>query len=1222
MPTPVTSSRRRNSSSAGSDAFRTTPYETPSRATSRAGGALSPPLSAAPSTGYASSTTAGVGGGTKLNIVTRVAIEGKAKPGRDGAGVNMYLKLSVPLDSVSPGQTIQLFPEENVKILDYIIHPLDNSSAPYNFDSKTTPLLHSAGRALNLPARSQQTFQAVFGLTPPPSASSSTPVTSSSSRSSKGTANGSSTHIGPVDPAYTGQILVSGYHVSYVLPKAFLPRYPEDASGTNSVRASGKYGGRRLSIGDRDRLQTQFVAAIELWVPFISQPPRSPFLLSIPTPRCLHNNIKLRIFPPAANNTSASLASLSSLDEDSAGTWDLASDPHVTRTATSTRNRASSNGYGHNSYHGNEADDESSDSSTAGFSYGCGIQGSFPSTERIRVRWAKPVKNLDIPQSGYGQEKAESSAASIRDTGRKRVGVKSVKGEMTCIVKGKSRNNDGVEGVIMDVEYKGTCKDVWYPGVATLLGMDVSLEAKNSDVTWFDSEKSPGVGWEVTGGPGYTGFDAGNDSNPRATGVRFDSMESISSNPQIQITPSASSPSSSYPSRQNSNTSSSTSLLRAPLPGMQNVAEYSFENANANADPAASTTSTQMSTSSLGSLPTSVNLTESVVFRPPAYPITLHLNMNDLVLPAKNELTFSIKGTVIVVPRSRYPPRVNGSAKHGHGSGAESDETTSASGGDDREIVPVTLPRFTVLAAHHESTTIVVRNDIMGNPSLPASVEVYNPNGDIHSDAQARKTVLQKGGFTRCGDGGGRIVIKMPSSGYVNGHAGGYLQAPTTRTPNDSGRNSPVLGLPKASPYGKYYNTPKMRPKRDGELMIPWVDARVTLLSTAAEISYAVRVCMPAPAEMNGGDWLEFGLAKSGLSGSSSDNPPNLDLVGVSVDGVPVQFEVTAASPKNDSLGGMGFEQMSTREWINWVRVRVGGVGGGKVTVDYVVKEEESEKKKGKRRADVGVLVDVYFPTFALPVGRFEVVVEGQWDMELSSLQTNFRYSLPLETSSSRLLSYATEPFFYPRASFLANPRPRSSSRSLWSIAFSILLALLLLGFASLYRVHTELVKLNYSPSNARNIRDPVSEWDNHFDQVTVTTTVYASLLPSHSHWNWFAQQSEDVGTAFSSSVETTTSATSQPFFDTSAPTPSASSVKQTPVQSQDGDDDDVDPGQEVISASSISSFVETFGLIPYQKLINFTWGDLKPVVHSMSRVMGVVWQVARRLYHYPLDPP
>ena len=64
----------------------------------------------------------------KLNVVTRVAIEGWAKQGEDGAGIKMYLKvriasvslstawfngfleqISLPLDNVVAGMTIPLF---------------------------------------------------------------------------------------------------------------------------------------------------------------------------------------------------------------------------------------------------------------------------------------------------------------------------------------------------------------------------------------------------------------------------------------------------------------------------------------------------------------------------------------------------------------------------------------------------------------------------------------------------------------------------------------------------------------------------------------------------------------------------------------------------------------------------------------------------------------------------------------------------------------------------------------------------------------------------------------------------------------------------------------------------------------------------------------------------------------------------------------------------------
>jgi len=66
------------------------PYTTPSSA-SRTTRTLSPPISQ--STSY-SPTVTPYSNSTKLNVVTRVAIEGKAKQGKDGANIKMYLKVS------------------------------------------------------------------------------------------------------------------------------------------------------------------------------------------------------------------------------------------------------------------------------------------------------------------------------------------------------------------------------------------------------------------------------------------------------------------------------------------------------------------------------------------------------------------------------------------------------------------------------------------------------------------------------------------------------------------------------------------------------------------------------------------------------------------------------------------------------------------------------------------------------------------------------------------------------------------------------------------------------------------------------------------------------------------------------------------------------------------------------------------------------------------------
>ena len=153
-----------------------------------------------------------------------------------------------------------------------------------------------------------------------------------------------------------------------------------------------------------------------------------------------------------------------------------------------------------NSYQ-NFADDDTSDSSTAGFADGYGIQGSFPSTDRVRVRWAAPMRASEVPETSDG---------------RRRVGIREVKGDMTCVVldraysKGKERGrndeDESNEGIVMKVEYTATCKGVWFPGVATMLGMDVSLDAKDCEVTWApDAERK----WTVTGGIGFTGYTVG-----------------------------------------------------------------------------------------------------------------------------------------------------------------------------------------------------------------------------------------------------------------------------------------------------------------------------------------------------------------------------------------------------------------------------------------------------------------------------------------------------------------------------------------------------------------------------------------------------------------------------------------------------------------------------------------------------------------------------------------
>ncbi|KAG6334739.1 hypothetical protein ID866_4357 [Astraeus odoratus] len=829
--------------------------------------------------------------------------------------------LSIPMDSVSPGSTLPLFPEENLKLLSALVHPLDSNSVPYNFSSSTFPMLHSAARALNLPARSSTSYLAVFGASTPAASMHSSRSSSASSNTAAAT---------PLDDRYTGKILVSGYNIAFVLPRDFPPRFVGEESALRvSTFSAAKM--RRSSISERGSMH--FMAAIHLLVPFTSRPPRAPFLISIPLPRCLSNNVRLHIFPPTQTSTSASVASLSSAEEDP-GSWELTSEPHVARTTT----RPSRSG----SY-GNIADDESSDSTAYATSASGGIiiQGTFPSTERLRIRWAQPTKNV--------VDNAD---------GRRRVGVKEVKGDMTTLVMGKAEDpSSGREGVLMKLEYKGSCKGVWFPGVATMLGMDVGLDARGSDVIWAPGEEDH---WSVSGGVGYTGFDVG---PPSAPVTRQPSLEfpSAPTNTELLQAPPL------------STSSSTSSLLRAPLPADQ-IPDYSFEGSPISLTPSG----TLSSLSSVPLTPEGRSRTPSDDQPPgsrlPAAPITIHINMNDLIPPAKNVFTFAISGTILVIPKTRSV------LANGH--------TFRFNSGLENEAgpIPIVLPRFTVLAADSESTSTIIRN---GTES--ATVEVYRIAGDLQ-DAQTRRTVLQPSSMTRCGSDGCRIALRSIAQLAVPIRSRPELAldssglSPRARTP--TGHREATIGPhPSAHTQGML-----IRRRRNGPLMIPSVHIIVTPLCVdGSEFpnGHAVHMHMHAPSDADS-EWLEFGIARAAGSASSSGSPPSdteaqpeIDIVTVSVDGIPVRFENRALGKQDQSTAidlGPSFAEKNRSHWITWIKVHV-GEGGGHLTVDYVAKHLGNDKStkdvKGKSRATDQPSIDLLIPTFALAVGRMDVIVES-----------------------------------------------------------------------------------------------------------------------------------------------------------------------------------------------------------------------------------------------------
>ncbi len=581
----------------------------------------------------------------------------------------------------------------------------------------------------------------------------------------------------------------------------------------------------------------------------------------------------------------------------------MTADPHVTRMANSRR---STYQYQH------FADDESSDSASApGFSDGFGIQGTFPSTERIRLRWAAPVRSI------------ENGARA----GRRRVGVTDVRGEMLCTISGRGRDSTtGKEGVLVHLDYKGTCQGIWYPGVATLLGMDVGLEATGCEVSWVK----------------------GSDSTEKQTAFNMPTMP-------ISHLPTPATPNGHNSSR-HSSISSTSSLLRAPLPP-QNVPEYSFESSPTTPGSEAGLSSVFYTTTENDTREATraSSVVQSESDAPlPSLPITLHLNINDMLPPNKNIFTFSIKGIVLVTQRS-----------------SEGDESPHTSDADDKSRgLLISLPRFRILAADTEQIETTVRNNIDSPTDV---VEVSSS-----SDPKARKVELVRGARTRVSSRGGFVSLRPLR-----------VQLPRTPVSTQSTTRRDSISRPT-----EYQRTPgihraasssalresALKPIRDGPLMIPYAHATVTLLCTeGASIPYAVCIRLPALSDADN-EWLNFGLGHVSPPQSTEKGPAgpvHVQIVAASLDGVPVKFETTTIAKRELSAGSaLVFEQMSGKEWETWVRVRTGSSSCGNVEITYIVNEHKNDpgkKGKGKERATAGSGLDIILPSFSIPVGRLQV---------------------------------------------------------------------------------------------------------------------------------------------------------------------------------------------------------------------------------------------------------
>jgi len=121
-------------------------------------------------------------------------------------------------------------------------------------------------------------------------------------------------------------------------------------------------------------------------------------------------------------------------------------------------------------------------------------------------------------------------------------------------------------------------------------------------------------------------------------------------------------------------------------------------------------------------------------------------------------------------------------------------------------------------------------------------------------------------------------------------------------------------------------------------------------------------------------EWMEFGLARAD---GASPNLPTVEIASVSIDGMPVRFEMSAANKHEEGSFidlSPSLDKLGSKSWAAWVKVHVDGLVG-EIQIDYLVKTTNSDLRRGKVKDD-GYL-SILLPTFTIPVGKLEINVDS-----------------------------------------------------------------------------------------------------------------------------------------------------------------------------------------------------------------------------------------------------
>jgi hypothetical protein len=607
------------------------------------------------------------------------------------------------------------------------------------------------------------------------------------------------------------------------------------------------------------------------------------------------------------------------------------------------------------------SDDGHSSSSTGATA---GIQGNFPSTDRIRIRWAAPVSR----HQGRG---------ALAD-GRRRLGVDVVNGLLRSTIMGQDKE----KRTRLKLDYEGTCNGLWFPGVATQLGMEVVLDAKGQSVAW-DGEG----GWDVTGGTGFTGFDAGSATEPEDSSTRPTRDSGIRP-----------------PSRPSSY--ASASLLRTPML----LPDYSFE------------TASSPTTSMLNSVPsylTSAETSAVIVKRgSPLQPIGLHVNIADLPPPPRNEFNIRIKGTILLGPPED----------------AEDDETM------------LFLPVFRVVSADNDKTEFVVASEVADAVEviMPQDQQYAgSPRRMLRKKSEIRAQdgvaiALEPPRTARS------TPVKQPENGTPTRGKSDESESPTLKRRSVVRIESPVR-LSRSSSSSSVATGLRPIPwVRAKVTMLPQSEVyshsvHFTVPSVAASrgiLSFGV--CLPSFLINERKASIDVVWATADGRSLSVEVFPRVPLIDESNEDLE-EFEKTlrlidfqsGAEEEQEKQGGI--DDLGLRDLVSWIQIRMPEEVFGNIEANYLIGRDPRpatfHKRRGHRVAETSVLL----PCFHVGVGTYIIEMDTPLGQSCpapaayilrrnSGFESSFTVSNFHQQTGGRLVHHKLPGYFYPRVKVRLQP--------------------------------------------------------------------------------------------------------------------------------------------------------------------------------------------------------